>query len=62
MLDCMDAQGVLAQNRTIPPFQIVCYLSVIFDDSVPDRIKFIIFDYKITNVQLFDFLKYCILM
>jgi len=24
MLGCMDAQGVLAQHRTIPPIQTVC--------------------------------------
>ncbi len=25
MVGCMDAQGVLVQNRTIPPIQTVCY-------------------------------------
>jgi len=36
MLDCMEVQGV-AQNRTIPPIQTVCLLSIVFDDSGPDR-------------------------
>ncbi len=37
MLGCMDAQGVLSQNRTILPIQSVCQLSVIFEDSGPNR-------------------------
>ncbi len=42
MLGCVDAQGVLAQNRVILPIQTVCYLSIIFDDSGPDRTAFLL--------------------
>jgi len=39
MLGFMDGQGDLAQNKSTPTIQTVCYLSNSFDNSVPDRIE-----------------------
>jgi len=37
MLGCMDAQGILTQNRTIPPIQTV--LPIVFDEDILNQIE-----------------------
>jgi len=37
MLGCMDAQGILTQNRTITPIQTV--LPIVFDEDILNQIE-----------------------
>jgi len=55
MLGFIDVQGVLAQSRTIPPIQTVCYQSYHIYENINDQ-------YRIKLNTKYILMQHCILL